>query len=99
MITIEPAGVGDLDALVPLFEAYRAFYRCEPDESGARAFLQARLSGGESVVFMAWDGEGGDRRGVGFTQLYPTWESLGMGPQWVLYDLYVDPSARRGGVG
>jgi ribosomal protein S18 acetylase RimI-like enzyme len=36
---------------------------------------------------------------VGFTQLYPTWCSLLAGPVYVLYDLYVAPSARQRGIG
>ena len=35
---------------------------------------------------------------MGFTQLYPTFESLQMKPIWVLYDIYVKPAARRQGV-
>ena len=31
--------------------------------------------------------------------MYPTWGSLELGPAWVLYDLFVDPNARRGGIG
>ena len=51
-------------------------------------------------MFIAWDDAGdGDRRAVGFTQLYPTWGSLELGPAWVLYDLFVDPTVRRSGVG
>lgn len=99
MLTIERATVDDLDVLTPLFEAYREFYECEPDASGARTFLEERLDRDESTVFLAWDDANGQRRAVGFTQLYPTWGSLELGPAWVLYDLFVDPSVRRGGVG
>lgn len=102
MLTIEQATIDDLEALVPLFEAYRDFYKCSPDEAGARVFLRDRLSNNESTVFLAWDSgedDAGPRRAVGFTQLYPTWGSLELGPAWLLYDLYVDPSVRRGGVG
>jgi len=100
MITIERAGVQDLDAFVPLFEAYRAFYRCRLDADAARRYLGDRLSRGESTVFLAWadDPARGGRRAVGFTQLYPAWASLRLGPSWVLYDLFVDASVRRGGV-
>lgn len=92
---IERAGPDDLDALAPLFEGYRAFYRKEPDPEAARAFLDARLSTGDSVVFLARvDGEA-----VGFVQLYPTWSSVRMRRMWILNDLFVDPSARGGGVG
>ena len=98
MIQIERAGLTDLDELVRLFEAYRDFYRCELDARAARAYLEARLRNAESTVFLAWQDLGAGRRAVGFTQLYPCWASLKLAPSWVLYDLYVDGSARRAGV-
>ena len=98
MIDIERASIGDLDELVRLFEAYRAFYRCELDANAARAYLDARLRNGESTVFLAWQSGETARRAVGFTQLYPCWASLRLAPAWVLYDLYVDAGARRSGV-
>jgi ribosomal protein S18 acetylase RimI-like enzyme len=36
---------------------------------------------------------------VGFTQLYATYCSVDATPIWVLYDLFVDDSARRLGAG
>jgi ribosomal protein S18 acetylase RimI-like enzyme len=98
MIQIERAGHEHLDELVRLFEAYRAFYRCELDADAARAYLGTRLANGESTVFLAWQETGGNRRAVGFTQLYPSWASLKLASSWVLYDLYVDATARRAGV-
>ena len=91
---IECAGLDDLDALAPLFDAYRQFYRETSDPSGARTFLRHRLEKGESVVFVA-------RRGgaaVGFVQLYPTFSSTAMRTMWILNDLFVLPAARRQGV-
>jgi ribosomal protein S18 acetylase RimI-like enzyme len=98
MIDIEQARLEDLNELVRLFEAYRAFYRCELDADAARAYLGARLRNGESTVFLAWQQGDDGRSAVGFTQLYPCWASLRLAPSWVLYDLYVDARARRSGV-
>src|SRR5687768_6610328 len=98
MIDIERAGLQELDEFVKLFEAYREFYRCKLDAVAARAYLEARLRNGESTVFIAWQREVAARRAVGFTQLYPAWASLRLAPAWVLYDLYVDRTARRSGV-
>jgi GNAT superfamily N-acetyltransferase len=95
MITIRKATVADLDSLVPLFDAYRQFYKQETDQEGARKFLTERLEGEESVVFLAFDGE----RPAGFTQLYPIFSSVGMRRSWLLNDLYVDVVARKKGVG
>ncbi len=87
-----PADVGDV---APLFDAYRQFYHKPPDVEAARRFLFARLSKGESVIFLARQGGGT----VGFVQLYPVFSSVGLTRQWILNDLYVVPEARKHGVG
>jgi GNAT superfamily N-acetyltransferase len=94
-ITIVRAGVEQLDDLAPLFDAYRQFYEQPPDLEGARAYLGERLANDESVIYLALLGG----EGVGFTQLYPSFTSVRMGPLWILYDLYVVPEARRQGIG
>jgi len=91
---IERAGLADLEALLPLFVAYRRFYG-RADEPRARDFLAERLQREESVVFIAWRGA----EAIGFTQLYPSFASVSLGPMFVLYDLFVAPGARRCGVG
>jgi GNAT superfamily N-acetyltransferase len=93
-IAIERAVAADVAALVPLFEAYRAFYRQPADTPGAESFLRERLEKSESVVLLARDGE----TAVGFAQLYPLFSSTRMVRLWLLNDLYVVPAARRGGV-
>lgn len=94
VIRITRAGPEDVDRLVPLFVVYREFYHRPGDPEGSRRFLAERLNREESVVFLAVD----QGEVVGFTQLYPTFASLSMKPWWVLYDLFVVPSARRKGV-
>jgi len=94
-ITIRQAALDDLDAIAPLFDAYRQFYGRPSDPDGARAFLDDRLQRRESVVLLAFDGE----QAVGFTQLYPSFSSVSLAPIQILNDLYVDPSARKHGVG
>lgn len=88
------ATISDLPRLVPLFDAYRQFYRQPPDLLRAEAFLRERLLEGDSVIFLA--DEAGT--GLGFTQLYPTFSSVRTAPAWVLNDLYVTPAARGTGV-
>jgi ribosomal protein S18 acetylase RimI-like enzyme len=84
-----------LDLVAPLFDAYRQFYGCSPNFALARSFLSERLERGESVVFVAVV----EARAVGFTQLYPTFTSIGASRAWILNDLYVSPEARRKGIG
>ena len=93
--TVRRAVLDDIDALAPLFDAYRRFYEQPGDVALASGFLHARLERGESVVFVA-EHEGA---AIGFCQLYPTWCSVAAAPIFVLYDLFVDDGVRRGGVG
>lgn len=90
-ITVRRAQPADLDRLVPLFEGYRAFYQCEPNERSAREFLSHRLGRQDSVIFVAIDDTG---KGAGFIQLYPVFSSLQMRPAWILNDLFVAPDYR-----
>jgi RimJ/RimL family protein N-acetyltransferase len=85
------ASLADLDALAPLFDAYRQFYEQPPDLPRARAFLGERMARGECVVYAAL-GVGGEI--VGFTLLYPTFSSVGTARIFVLNDLFVAPAAR-----
>lgn len=89
------ADASHLRDLAELFDGYRQFYRTPPDLGAARAFLADRLAAGDSVVFAAEH----DGALVGFTQLYPLFSSVRMRRVWLLNDLYVAPSARRGGHG
>jgi GNAT superfamily N-acetyltransferase len=89
------AELDDLDALVPLFDGYRRFYRQLSDMVGARAFLADRIKRDESVIFLAVV----DGAIVGFTQLYPLFSSIAMKRLWLLNDLFVAPDARKSGAG
>ena len=88
------ASLEDIDALVPLFDAYRQFYAQPSDPEMARTFLTERLQREDSVLLLARIADGV----VGFTQLYPTFSSVRAARVWVLNDLYVDPAARGRGV-
>jgi GNAT superfamily N-acetyltransferase len=93
---IKRATISDLDDAAPLFDAYRQFYGQRSDVAAARAFLDERLRRDESVIFLAVAEGGGP---LGFTQLYPSFSSVSLRRLWILNDLFVGPSARRGGVG
>ena len=95
--TVRRAAVADLDALAPLFDAYRRFYEQPADVARARAFLEDRLARDESIVLLA-SAPGSDAL-AGFCQLYPTWCSVAAAPIFVLYDLFVMEEARRAGIG
>jgi len=94
-LTIVQASVGHIEIVAPLFDAYRQFYSQPPQLDEARAFLKARLSGSESVVFLALS----KGVSVGFTQLYPSFSSISMRRLWILNDLFVALTARKQGIG
>ena len=95
MIDIKRVDETQLEALVPLFNAYRVFYKQKSDPDAARSFLAERLINKESVIFMAFEND----RAVGFTQLYKTFSSVSMAPVFILNDLFVDKDSRKKGVG
>lgn len=84
-----------LDAVAPLFDAYRQYYGQKSDLIGAKRFLSERLLLHESVIFLALE----EDKPLGFTQLYPMFSSVSMERQWVLNDLFVNENARNLGVG
>ena len=93
-LTVRVASRSDLDDLTKLFDQYRQFYQCEPDLPAARNWLEENIDQKRSTVFVA------DIAGtlLGFTQLYPALCSVDLVKYFVLYDLFVDPSARRSGI-
>ena len=93
-IFIYQATINDLTQLVPLFDAYRVFYKQPSNKEGAEKFLFERFEHGESVIFMAKDNE----EAVGFTQLYPIFSSVSMQRLWLLNDLFVMEQGRRKGI-
>lgn len=94
-MSIRQATLNDVEAISPLFDAYRVFYEQKSDLDGAAKYLTENLSRQRSHVFVFEDAD----TVLGFTQLYPAFCSVAMKPFFVLYDLYVVPTARAKGVG
>jgi GNAT superfamily N-acetyltransferase len=93
-IAVRQATIFDLDLIVPLFDAYRQFYRRPSDPDLARRFLLERFQHHESIIFLAMSGDAA----VGFTQLFPSFSVLSAARIFILNDLFVSPEARRRGV-
>jgi len=94
-VHVRRASSADVDAVAPLFDAYRQFYSQPSDLDAARRFLAERSARDESVVLVANAGEGV----VGFAQLYRSFSSVALGPIVILNDLFVVPPWRGSGVG
>jgi hypothetical protein len=65
-ITVYTGELKHLPELVPLFDAYRQFYKQASDLEAARAYLLDRLSHGEATVFIAYLNDAAEPRAVGF---------------------------------
>ncbi len=94
-VTIIQADVEHIEFIAPLFDGYRQFYGQPSDTARARRFVLERITNGESVIFLAFDGA----VPIGFTQLYPSFSSVSMKRLWILNDLFVLPSGRKLGIG
>lgn len=95
-VTTREARQGDLAAVAQLFDQYRQFYEQAPDAALALQFITERFTKQESVLLVAQESSGDL---VGFCQLYPSFCSVEAKPIYVLYDLFVAPSARQTGAG
>ena len=93
-VVVHQADARHLELILPLFDGYRQFYGQPSNLEGAQRFLTERLTRRESVIFVALIGS----KGVGFTQLYPSFSSVTMQRQWILNDLFIDPEYRGRGV-
>jgi ribosomal protein S18 acetylase RimI-like enzyme len=82
----------DADAIAPLFDAYRQFYEQPTNLPLATRFISDRLQNNESVILLAVSE---DQQFMGFCQLYPSFCSVEAMPIYSLYDLFVQPEARR----
>ena len=89
------ATIEDLEGVSNLFNAYRMYYEQPSDVEGARDYIKDRLENEESVIIVIKN----HQKYVGFTQLYPTFSSISMKKAWILNDMFVDPEARKLGIG
>jgi GNAT superfamily N-acetyltransferase len=90
------ASLNNLQALIPLFDGYRVFYKQASNHRAVQNFLTERFYEKDSVILIALDEKG---NGLGFTQLYPSFSSVFMQPVYILNDLFVSEKARGHGIG
>ena len=94
-MTIVKANIDHLEHIIPLFDAYRVFYKQSTDLIKAKEFLFKRFKNKDSIIFIAYI----NGKAVGFTQLYPLLSSVSMQPMYLLNDLYVNSDYRNKGIG
>ncbi|MBL0083510.1 MAG: GNAT family N-acetyltransferase [Saprospiraceae bacterium] len=92
MTVIRKATLEDVQALAPLFDAYRVFYEKASDVNAAATFK--RQTGTQRSIHFC----GRSRRCPGgFYLLYPLFSSTRMKRLWLLNDLYVQSEFRGQG--
>jgi ribosomal protein S18 acetylase RimI-like enzyme len=96
MLNIRLANINDIEALAVLFDQYRQFYEQTPNIALAKTFIAERLNKQDSVIFVA---ENSEDDLIGFCQIYPSFCSVAAAKIGVLYDLFVDTTARKTGAG
>ena len=94
-VTIHQATLAEIEAIVPLLDAYRQFYGKPSQPDACRAFLLERFKYNQSTIFLAEDEQG---TAIGFAQLYPSFSSGALAQIFILNDLFVVSAARRQGV-
>lgn len=94
-MAIIKAGREHVAEVARLFDLYRQFYECEADLALATRFISDRIEREESDIFVAVDGD----TASGFVQLYPSFCSVDAAKIFILYDLFVDASVRKTGLG
>ena len=92
---LNQANIEDTKIISEAFDLYRIFYKQNSDLSAANQYIENRLKNNESIIFFIKI----DNKCAGFTQLYPTFDSVRLRKKIVLYDLFVCEEFRRQGIG
>jgi GNAT superfamily N-acetyltransferase len=87
----------DLPELLPLMRGYCDFYEVDPSDDALLAMASELIADPhkEGVQLIARDDSG---RAVGFATVFWTWSTLSASRIAVMNDIFVDASARGGGV-
>ena len=88
---IKQASIDKAEIIGEVFNLYRVFYNQKSNIDVAIKYIRERLDQKESIIFYIEDGD----KCLGFTQLYPTFDSVNVRKKIVLYDLFVREEYRK----
>lgn len=95
-VIVRWAMLEDFKLVASLFNKYRQYYEQPKNIDLAESSIKSRLVNKDSILLVATNDE---QHLVGFCQFYPTFCSAIAAPVFVLYDLFVEASARKTGIG
>lgn len=94
---IREAFMDDLSSAVKIIMKYRNFYGIKSQsEEEVTEFVKKRLENKQSKIFIALSD---CDEVIGFIQLYPSYSTVSLKPQWILNDFFVDENHRNQGHG
>lgn len=93
-LTIRKASSFDLDGVVSLFSAYRAFYGIQEDLLACEDFLTERFKNNDTTIFIAAT----DNQIVGFVHLFPSFTIYTLQRLFILNDLFIAEPFRGKGI-
>ena len=88
---IKQATADKAEIIGEVFNLYRIFYKQKSNVDVAIKYIRERLDQKESIIFYIEDGD----KCLGFTQLYPTFDSVNVRKKIVLYDLFIREEYRK----
>jgi GNAT superfamily N-acetyltransferase len=98
-IDIQRVGEADLADLLPLMRGYSDFYDVDPPDQALLALSLALIEDPQSEGIQVIARGAEDGIAVGFATVYWMWSTSRAARIGVMNDLFVDPAARRRGVG
>ena len=94
---IKEATIENLKQVVDIVMRYRAFYGVdEQRKEDVESFMKSRFENRQSKVFIATSE---NDEVIGFIQLYPSYSTVSLKPQWILNDFFVEVAYRHKGYG
>ncbi len=95
-MTLVPAQLTHVQAIVPIMEEYRKFCGFDSQEKETQAFITHLIKDNKSVMLLVIEAQ--SQQVMGFVNLYPSYSTLALKPIWLLNDLAVSSQFRGRGL-